>query len=101
MQYSCDICGRTLEKSADRYVVKIEVYAAPETDEISEEDLQKDLLADIRALLHKMEHMSAEELQDGVYRLMRFHLCPSCRRLYLKDPLGREPGGRMDGPSGN
>ena len=101
MRYTCDICGRMLEEGGDRFVVKVEVFAACDTIEMSLEDLAKDHSGQIRALLDKMEQMSAQELQDGVYCLMRFDLCTGCQKLYLRDPLGRGSGSRLGEPENN
>ena len=91
---ACDMCGKALLVDEDvRYVVKIEVYAAYDPMELTQQDLEKDRRRELEALLEKARNMSEEELQDSVYRELEFHLCPACQRRYLKNPLGTEGTG--------
>jgi len=87
---TCDLCGKTLLLEEDvRYVVNLEVFAAYDPMEITEEDLRKDLRRELRELAKRMEGLDAEKAQDEVYRRFRFHLCPACQREYIRDPLRR------------
>jgi len=91
LHYSCDLCGKELLVNEDvRYVAKIEVYAAYDPLEITEEDLEKDHLEEISKLIKQMEHMDPQELEDQVYKCFRFDLCPDCHKKFLRDPLGKE-----------
>jgi hypothetical protein len=82
------MCGKTLLADEDtRYVVKIEVYAAYDPMEIGGEDFKDDHSEEIQGLLEEMEGMESEELEDQVYKTMRFDLCQQCHEAYLKDPL--------------
>jgi len=82
------MCGKTLLSDEDvRYVVKVEVYAAYDPLEITEEDLKKDHKQEIADLLSDMNGMDAEELEEGVYKRLRFDLCAACQRRYLANPL--------------
>ena len=88
VHYTCDMCGKPLLSDEDvRYVVKIEVYAAYDPMEITEEDLDRDHKKEIADLLSQMEDMDPEELEEGVYKRMRFDLCAACHRRYLANPL--------------
>ena len=88
VHYTCDMCGKTLLSDEDvRYVVKIEVYAAYDPLEITEEDLNKDHKQEIADLLSNMDDMEAEELEEGVYKRLRFDLCAACQRRYLANTL--------------
>ena len=92
LHFSCDLCGKELLVEEDlRYVAKIEVYAAYDPLEITEEDLEEDHMEQISELIKSMEHMDQQELEDQVYKSFRFDLCPECHKKFLKDPLGREP----------
>lgn len=87
---SCDACGKTLlVDESVRYVVDIKVYAAYDPMEITQADYEKDRSEEIRRLVEACKRMSAEELEDQVYRDFIFHLCPGCQKRYLKDPLGK------------
>ena len=88
MKLACDLCGKTLMADEDvRYVVRIEVFAAADPMELTEEDLKQDLRKALRELIVSMERMDPEKVQDGVYRSFHFELCPACQKEYLKDPL--------------
>ncbi len=88
VHYTCDMCGKTLLSDSDvRYVVKIEVYAAYDPMEVSEEDLEKDHKQEIADLLANLEGMDAEEAEAGVYKRLRYDLCADCHRRFLENPL--------------
>lgn len=87
--FTCDRCNEPLLVRTDvRYEVKIEVKAAYDPMEITEDDLNLDHRAEMEKLLQQMEGLSAEEAQNQVYRAFKFDLCPPCRREYLRNPLG-------------
>jgi hypothetical protein len=95
IHFTCDLCGRTLLADEDtRYVVKIEIYAAYDPMEISQEDLEEDRDEEIRDLLAEMQDLDAEDLENQVYKTFRYDLCPACHEAYLKDPLGRSSRAR-------
>lgn len=93
----CDRCGGTLLLDSDvRYRARIEVFAAYDPLEISSSELGRDLEGEMQSLIHQMEKMDPEVLQDQVHRQFEFDLCPPCQRLFLRDPLGRNAG-RIEG----
>ena len=97
MQLTCDLCGKTLLIDEDvRYIVNIEVFAAYDPMELTEEDLRKDYRKELQELVRRMRQMDPEKAQDSVYRKFEFQLCPPCQRRYLKDPLGRRLGREHD-----
>ena len=97
LHYSCDLCGKELLVEADlRYVVKLEVYAAYDPLEITEEDLEEDHMEEISQLIKQMDDMDEQALEDQVYKNFRFDLCPECHKKFLKDPLGREIARSID-----
>ena len=99
MKLTCDLCGKTLLLDEDvRYIVSVEVYAAYDPLELTEEDLEKDLDKELRKLVERMKTMDPEKAQDEVYRRFRFDLCPACQREYLKDPLRRAAADETDEP---
>jgi hypothetical protein len=88
LRFSCDLCGKDLLLGSDaRYVVKMEVYAAHDPAEVTEDDLDADHLEEIGQLL-------SEECPDAepspAFKKLRYDLCPSCHKRFLADPLGRE-----------
>ena len=90
MRLTCDLCGKTLLIDEDvRYIVNIEVFAAYDPMELTEEDLRKDYRKELQDLVRRLEEMDPQKAQDSVYRKFEFQLCPKCQRKYLEDPLGR------------
>jgi hypothetical protein len=88
---TCDLCGQELlTKSKVRYEVRIEVKAAYDPLEITEEDLAHDLRAEIAKVLQQLRGISEEEAQNEVYRQFQFDLCAACQRRYVREPLPRE-----------
>ena len=86
--FCCDMCGKALlTDSPVRYVVRIEVFAAYDPMELTDGDLARDHLKEIRELAKRMAGMDPKELEDQVYRDFTFDLCPACQKKYLKNPL--------------
>ena len=97
IHFTCDMCGKPLLTDEDvRYVVKIEVYAAYDPMEVTEDELDEDHLSDMNELVEQMEGSETEELEDQVYKNFRFDLCPACQQRYLRDPLVRQHHLRLD-----
>jgi len=87
---TCAMCGKLLLVDEDtRYVVEIAVYAAYDPLEITPEDLAQDHRLKIKRILEGIKGKSAQELEDEVAKLFRFHLCPACQKVYIKNPLPR------------
>ena len=85
---TCDLCGQELlARNEVRYEVKIEVKAAYDPLEVTEEDLAQDLRAEIAKVLRQLEGISEEEAQNEVYRQFQFDLCAACQKKYLKELL--------------
>jgi hypothetical protein len=89
--YTCDVCGKELHCDEDqRYVVKIEAFAAQDPAEITEADLDDDHMEAVSQLLQEEDEQGLElELVD-IRKNFRFDLCRECHRKFLRDPLGRE-----------
>jgi hypothetical protein len=89
---TCDLCGKELRPGEEqRYVVKIEVFASHDPNQLTEEDLDDDHMEEISQLLAEEACGLADPSEDAggsVHR--RYDLCPACRKRYLKDPLSRE-----------
>jgi hypothetical protein len=86
IHFSCDFCGKELRPGDEqRYVVKMEAYAAQDPAELTEDDLDDDNLQEISQLI-----------QDGEVDLpapsqqFRYDLCCECHRRFLRDPLGKK-----------
>ncbi|HAV43054.1 TPA: hypothetical protein DCX15_03470 [bacterium] len=77
IQYVCDSCGKRLTPTDPRYILKIELYAAPEVV-ISKEELQRDHSEEIKRLIEEMKDMDTKKLEEEVYVNYRLHLCQRC-----------------------
>jgi hypothetical protein len=91
MVYHCDGCGRRLARGDLRYDVRIEVKAAYDELEISLADLVRDHRQEMIDLINQMEDQSAEEVEKSVWKAFNLHLCPSCQRAYVSDPMRFHP----------
>lgn len=95
IHYSCDLCGARLEGVDQRYVVKIEVYAAADDNEVVPVDDYDDLDDELASLTDALSDADPDEVEDATYRGFRFDLCRRCHRRYLNDPLFRAAKKRM------
>jgi hypothetical protein len=86
---TCDRCGKELLRDSDvRYEVRIEVKAAYDPLNVTEEDLAKNFREEIARVLQQLGGLSVAEAQNQVYRLFEFDLCPACQKQYFRNPLG-------------
>lgn len=84
IHYTCDMCGKSLHPDEDvRYVVKIEVYAACESEDEEEdfEDSEEELTD------YNPSEEEEEDVEEMEYRTLRFDLCSKCHKMYIQDPL--------------
>jgi len=88
---TCDLCGCDLLVADVRYIVKIEVYAAYDVQEITERDLERDIETEMKGLISAIEEgtLEEDEAQETVYKDLTFDLCTDCQRRFLDSPLGK------------
>src|SRR5262245_25999274 len=96
LHITCDSCGKELRPGQDRYVVKIEVFAAHDPAELTEADLEEDHLQAVGELLQELEESDALPELEPASRHLRYDLCPECRTRYLRDPLSKEAAQKFD-----
>ena len=85
---TCDGCGAPLLVESDvRYELKIEVKAAYDPMELTDDDLEKDHAAEMAKIVAQLKNITEAEAMDEVYRTFRFDLCMPCQKKYLKRPL--------------
>jgi len=86
---TCDRCGKELLRDSDvRYEARIEVKAAYDPLNLTDEDLAKKFREEIARVLQQLEGISMTEAQNQVYRLFEFDLCPACQKQFVRNPLG-------------
>ncbi len=90
LRVTCDGCGKELQAGEDHHVVKIEVFAAGDPAQLTEEDLDEDHMEVIAEMLRELEaEGEAANLEPSV-RHFRYDLCAKCKLRYVRDPLGKE-----------
>ncbi|MBN2560108.1 MAG: hypothetical protein JXQ75_04185 [Phycisphaerae bacterium] len=88
IRYRCDGCGLDLESNgANHYILKIEAFAAAGKLEFTQQDLNRDHEAEIRRVIADLKNHSPDDIEDQVYRSLRYDLCPACHRRFLALPL--------------
>ncbi len=89
--FSCDWCGKEMAPDSDRhFIVKMEIYAAHDPAELTEDDLDDDHLESLGELLQQIEDGDEDDDLPPAYTQIRLDLCPSCHKRFLKDPLNKE-----------
>lgn len=84
----CDICGGPLPEHGF-YVLRMELFAEPSLPQVSGTELAStDYQRQMQKLIEQMSGMSAEDMQDQVYRRFHFRICPICQPRFLANPLG-------------
>jgi len=87
----CDRCGRPIFKGELRYTARIEVFAAPDSGEITIADLLTDQTSEIGRLIAACEKLTEEELMRDVHFQKQFDLCRPCQKAFVTQPLGALP----------
>ena len=91
IHYTCDSCKRSIDtESSQRYVVRVEVYAALESTG-EDSDTERDHLQEIQDILESLDDLDPADspFEDELYHQVRFDLCSECRKHFVKNPLGR------------
>lgn len=97
LHVTCDLCGKDLHPEIDRrYVVKIEVYAAHDPCQLTEDDLDEDHMEAISEVLRDEEVLADPDEEQPAHKNLRFDLCPACQKKFLRDPLNRETDHSFD-----
>ena len=95
IRYRCDGCGEDLKRDgSNHYIVKIEAFAAAGKLEFTKQDLKADHQAEIRKVLSELEKKHPDDIEDEVYRALRFDFCPGCHRKFLAYPLAALPASK-------
>lgn len=89
IRYQCDNCGAALQANDhQRFIVKLEAFAAAGPVELTPEDLARDRSDEINQVIDQLNDADPDEIEDQTYRVLKFDLCGSCHRTLLSDPLG-------------
>jgi hypothetical protein len=83
----CDGCRAELHPGqGDYYVVKISAVADPCPPRFSEEDLAKDIEAEVRQVIEQLELCTPREAREQVFRQLELNLCLACLERWFDDP---------------
>ena len=97
IHYTCDACKRPLDpEEENRYVVRLEVYAACDPLDLHEADGDRDHLHEIQEVLQRLEDEEDDSTVEDEYQQLRFDLCPECHKRFLKNPLGLDTSKLFD-----
>ncbi len=97
MHFSCDVCGKDMTpEGSERYVLKMEAFAATNPAELTDDDLETDHVEEMARMICEMEQADEEPDLPPTCKKMRFDLCPVCFRKFVNDPLGRETAAKFD-----
>lgn len=81
------MCGKSLvPEEDDRYVVKIEIYAACDSMD-DDEELITDLDEEDEDDDDEVDSLDPDEIDSIEYKTFRYDLCSKCHSMYLQDPL--------------
>ncbi len=85
----CHRCSAELRPGrGEHWVVRIEAVADPNPPVIGEEDLRRDIEAEIARLVKALGDVSGQEAMDQVRRRMTIALCNGCFRDWIENPAG-------------
>jgi hypothetical protein len=89
LHFTCDQCGKQLRQGEERYIVKIEVFAAHDPAELTEDDLDQDHMEAVSELLQDLDDDANADLEPAT-KHFRYDLCDGCKKKYARDPLSKE-----------
>ena len=88
IHYNCDMCGKSLvPEEDDRYVVKIEIYAACDSMEVDDDEGLIDDFEEEDEEEEEVDNIDPEEMDGVEYKTFRYDLCSKCHSRYMQDPL--------------
>ncbi len=94
---TCDHCGKALRPKEDqRYVVKIEAYAAHDPHQLTEADLDEDAIEAIGQMLRDLEDGDDGPELVEPYKHFSFDLCSDCHKKFMRNPLAKESLQKFD-----
>jgi hypothetical protein len=82
---NCSICKSEILKGKQTYVLRIDLFAAPDELEISKEEMEKDRRTEFEKLMEQLEAMDAEAVEEETDKVFERHvymLCPICRARF-------------------
>src|SRR6266481_9716695 len=92
LHVTCDLCGKELCPGHDqRFVIKMEIFAAHDPAKITEADLDDDHMEAVSQLLREAGEAFGDVADlTPPHRNFRYDLCPRCQKRFVRDPLNKE-----------
>ena len=81
----CSICSTEILAGKQTYILRIDLFAAPEELKVSQEEIEKDRRGEFEKLMEQLEAMDAEAMQEETDKVFERHiyaLCPICRARF-------------------
>ena len=89
----CNRCLRELIPGVgDHYVITIYAVADPTPPTFTQEDLERDVRAEIRELIDQLTDQSPIDLREQVSRRLLIYLCNPCYRRWIENPTAGKNG---------
>lgn len=87
IHFTCDACQRVIDSKLEpRFVLRLEVYEA--LGESVEADYeQADHLRELEEIIDRGDS-DEMQLDEELYKQLRFDLCTECREQFMLNPLG-------------
>jgi hypothetical protein len=87
----CDRCLREMRfGQGEFYLVRIEAVLDPTPPEFTEEDLARNVTAELNDLVRRLEHLPGREAMEQIHRKLTLYLCPACYQRWIENPTGSE-----------
>jgi (p)ppGpp synthase/HD superfamily hydrolase len=91
----CAACLATIPDGQQRYTLRVDLFAAVDNLDLTEEEIERDRSDEIRQLIERLSKMEPEEIKEESERIFErrvFTLCAVCRAS-LHDLLSGDPAG--------
>jgi hypothetical protein len=88
--FHCNRCSKEIHPGrGDYYLVRIDAVADPQPPIFTQEDLDRDVGAEIERLIRRIKGMSEQQLERQVFRQKAICLCVSCYNRWIESPVSR------------
>lgn len=87
----CDKCGLVIDDGDIRYLIQI-------VAKVDDGGVIKSPIAEeeVETIIRELENLKAEDMERGVYEDRSYILCPPCKRVFMKNPMGGPTGESAD-----
>ena len=90
IHYSCDRCKQSIEHDELRYVIRLEIAATIDGNDVDDWNDDRDHLMELDEIMECAASLESELIGQDIHERRKFDLCPDCYRKYVRNPLGCE-----------